>query len=89
MVFKTGQSACPLYILSDQTEELQIRGDTEDNSKIIFLISQRDGTNDGSQNMFVFLELWLIISKLSLLPHRIWITETITSPHKRPPNRST
>ena len=51
----------------------------KDNSKIIFLISQckhvvtpslepsqRDGSNDGSQNVF-YGEIWLIIPKLSLL----------------------
>ena len=56
----------PVFVEADlHVTELQIRGSTEDNSKIIFLISQRhiccdlslepsqrDGSNDGSQNMF-------------------------------------
>ena len=54
---------------TDQTylKELQMRGGTEDNSKIIFLslnenlccdptleLSKRDGSNDGSQNVRSF-----------------------------------
>ena len=62
--------------------ELQIREGLEDNSKIIFLLSEniccdpslepsRDDSNDGSQNIF-YGEIWLIIFNLSLLPILIW-----------------
>ena len=60
--------------------ELQIRGDSEDNSKIFFLFlnenifydpslepSRRDGSNGGSENTFAW-KMWLIIPKLSPLP---------------------
>ena len=30
--------------------------------------SRRGGSNDGSQNMFIYGEIWLIIPKLSQLP---------------------
>ena len=62
-----------------ETSELHIRGETEDNSKIIFLISQqkhvlwpliRTVCNDGSQH--VLKELY---GKISLLPFHIWSTE--------------
>ena len=41
--------------------------------------SQRDGSNDGSQNMFSWRisEIWIIIPKLSLLPFLIWSTEMV------------
>ena len=41
--------------------------------------SQRDGSNDGSQNMLLWRisEIWIIIPKLSLLPFLIWSTEMV------------
>ena len=58
---KPDEAYVTLYAFS----ETQISGDTEDNAKIFFLFlnenilcdpslepSQRDGSNDGSQNMF-------------------------------------
>ena len=69
--------------------QLQIRGGIEDNSKIIFPISQQniscdpslesssqDGSNDGSQNMF----LWKQIDnypKITLLALHIWSTDVV------------
>ena len=55
-----------IQILEGKQLELQIRGSIEDNSKIIFLFlsenmlcpslesPQRDGSNDGSQNIFLW-----------------------------------
>ena len=67
---------------TDTFSELQIRGGTEDNSKLLFFISflnenlcydpslersRQDGSNDGSQICFSG-EIRLIITKLSQLP---------------------
>ena len=61
------------YVVISQSLERGI----EDDSKIKFLISQRkhmlDGSNGGSQNIF-YGKIWLIITKLSLLPLLIWRT---------------
>ena len=69
---------------SHKEPELQITGGIEDNSKIFFLFlnkniccdptlepSQRDFSNDGSENMF----LLRTVPKLSLLLLLIWSTE--------------
>ena len=37
-----------------ELSELQLRGGTEDNSNITFLISLQDGSNNGSQDMFLW-----------------------------------
>ena len=68
-----------MRIESNRTE-LQLRGGIEDNSKIKFLLlseniccdpslepSQRDVSNDGSQNMF-YGEIWLIIPNYPSYP---------------------
>ena len=34
--------------------------------------SQRDGSNNWSQNMFFYGKIWIIIPKLSLLSLRTW-----------------
>ena len=66
--------------------ELQIRGGIENNSKIIFLISQSKHVVTPHQNCLdervlmmdhkicFYGKIWLIISKLSLLPLLNWST---------------
>ena len=76
---------------SSDTANPDKRG-SEDNSKIFFLFlneniccdpflerSQRDGSNDGSQNMLLTVEIWIIIPKLSLIPLLIWSTAANSS----------
>ena len=71
----------------------ELRGGIEDNSRIIFNFlnediccdpslepPQRDGSNDGSQNIYVFtVKIQIIIPKLSLLSLLIWSTDANSS----------
>ena len=64
----------PIKDIRNSHTELQIRKRMEDNSKIIFHWSskacgpslepsQRDSSNDGSQSMFFYGEIWLIMEE--------------------------